>query len=149
MRPPTPVTTSAMARLRWSSFRLMSTARSPIHSQLMLVGLMESPPEARRMPKRITAVTKEMSTALMEICALKRREWRVNMAIIPAATSGGSRINQAKGSEFSNMELQFHGRQILDMRRLAFAIQCDDEREADGDFGGRDGDDEENDDLAV
>ena len=38
---------------------------------------------------------------------------------------------------------------VLDVRRLPRAIERDDDGETDGDFRGRDGDDEENEDLRV
>ncbi len=83
----------------------------------------------------------------MDSAALSFRSCWVKSVINPAASSGRNRINQ--GNEFQVHQLEFHRRQIFDMRGLALAVERHDQRQADRHFRRRHGDDEEHQDLAV
>src|SRR5205085_1350535 len=92
--------------------------------------------------------TNDARTATMEMRALTAAYLRVNSAIVPAAKSGNSRINQAKVS-FPIRALKLHRRQIFHVSGLAFAIERHNEGEANRHFRRRDGDDEKDHHLSV
>src|SRR5687767_12801748 len=84
-------------------------------------------------PAKAHVKTNDANTAQMEMRALAAGCRRVNSAMTPAAASGKSRINQARAS-FPIRALKLHRGQIFHVRGLTFAIQRDDQREADSNF---------------
>src|ERR1700758_5427160 len=85
-------------------------------------------------------------TAAIESPALSLRSRPVNSVIAAAAARGRNRIIQGSKSGFM---LELHRREVFDVCRLAFAVECDDEGKAHADFCGSVGYDEEHKNLAI
>jgi RNase P protein component len=71
----------------------------------------------------------------------------VKRTMMTAAASGRSKIYQ--GISAVDMRSEFQRVYVFHVGRLSGAIECNDDRQADCDFGGRDRDDEEDEDLGV
>src|SRR5437762_5626242 len=144
MTPPTPETRSAMVLLNWSSVRPSGTWKTPLISIHV-----NSAAATVRCAKIRQLQIKLTSTAAIEIELLNVLHRSVNNVITVALTSGASKMSHGNIRFIGFAGSKFQAANVSDASCLPYAKQSDENGKTHRDFGGCDGDDEENENLCV